>query len=64
MKIFGIEVSRRSILLSQVHNLVEIVTMIYWLKLALGGRAGAAVVVLVVGLTVEHLLALAVGKIA
>jgi len=64
VRIFGIEVSKRAIVLSQVHNVVEIVTMIGWLKYALEGRAVLAVVILVVGLTIEHVLALAAGKVA
>jgi len=61
-KIFGTEVSKRSILLSQVHNVVEIATMIIWLQLVLTGSEVLGAVVLIVGLTVEHVLALAAGK--
>lgn len=35
-RIFGIEVSRRAIVLSQVHNVVEIVTVEHVLALAAG----------------------------
>lgn len=63
-RIFGVEVSRRAIVLSQVHNVVEIATMAGWLALVLAGRGTLGFAVLAVGLTIEHILALAVGKIA
>ena len=63
-KFFGIEVSRRAIVLSQVHNVVEIVTMVLWLRDVLAGNPVRGVIILVVGLTVEHVLALAAGKVA
>lgn len=64
IRIFGIEVTERAVLLSLVHNVVEIVTMVGWLSLALSHHFILSVVVLVVGLTTEHILALAVGKAA
>jgi len=73
MKIFGIEVSGRSIRLSLVHDVIEIGTMIGWLALVLAGHGLVfkltiyevlGIVVLAVGLTVEHILALAAGKVA
>lgn len=62
--IFGVQVSDRAVALSLVHNAVEIVTMVAWLGLALDHRFALSVVVLIIGLTVEHILALAAGKIA
>ena len=64
MRIFGIEVSKRAIVLSQVHNVVEIVTMVLWLQNVLAGHGVRGAVILIVGLTVEHVLALAAGKAA
>ena len=64
MKIFGIEVSGRSIRLSLVHNAVEIITMVVWLDRVLAGQQGLGLAVLIVGLSVEHVLALAAGKVA
>ena len=63
-QIFGGEVSNRSILLSQIHNVIEIATMAGWLALVMSGRGVAGFIVLAVGLTVEHVLALAAGKLA
>ena len=63
-RIFGIEVSRRSIKLSQVHTIVEYGTMAGWLTLVLSGHVLAGNIVLFVGLELEHILALAVGKVA
>ena len=61
-KILGVQVSKRAVLLSLIHNAVEIVTMVSWLSLTLKGHFLAGVVVLAVGLTLEHILALAAGK--
>jgi len=62
LKIFGTEVSTRSILEAQVHTIVEVATLVGWLALAQGGETIWSVVVLIVGLDVEHILALAAGK--
>ena len=64
LRIFGIEVSKRAIALSQVHNVVEIVAMVGWLKYTLAGSFGTGLVFLIAGLTLEHILALAAGKVA
>ena len=64
MRIFGIEVSSRSIRLSLIHNVVEIITMAGWLALVLAGHLVVGTIVLAVGLTIEHVLALAAGKVA
>lgn len=62
INLFGTTVSGRAIALSLIHNAVEIVTMVAWLSLALDGRMGASVIVLAVGLTIEHILSLSAGK--
>lgn len=64
LKIFGTTVSGRAVLLSQIHNAVEIIGMAGWLSLVLSGRLVLGTIVLVVTLTVEHILALAAGKLA
>lgn len=68
IRIFGVEISGRSILLSLVHTAIEVVTMVLWLKFAqdavLKGSDTAvlAVVILTVGLAIEHIVALSPGK--
>jgi len=62
IRLLGTYVSGRAILLSQIHNVVEIVGMATWLALVLDHRVVLGTVVLVVTLTVEHILALAAGK--
>lgn len=64
LKLFGTTVSGKSILVSQVHNIVEIIGMTGWLALVLDGHKVEGFVVLAVTLTIEHILALAAGKIA
>ena len=64
LRLFGTDVSRKAIIVSQVHNVVEIVGMALWLSLTLKGRTEFGFVVLAVTLTVEHILALAAGKLA
>lgn len=43
-------------------TIVETVTMVFWLKAALAGDGITALVILVVGLEVEHILAYFTGK--
>ena len=62
IRILGTDVSKRAILLSQIHNAVEILGMTIWLSLVLAHRPLLGFVVLAVTLTVEHILALAAGK--
>ncbi len=64
LKLFGTTVSRKAIVVSQVHNVIEIAGMALWLNLVLDGRMLLGFVVLAVALTVEHILALAAGKLA
>lgn len=64
LKLFGTTISGRSILASQVHNAVEIVGMSLWLNFILKGQIVEGIITLIVTLTVEHILALAAGKIA
>ena len=64
LKLFGTTVSGKAILVTQVHNVVEIVGMTGWLTLVLRGQALEGFIVLAVTLTVEHILALAAGKLA
>lgn len=63
-QILGVEVSNRAISLTLVHTAVETVGMAGWLALTLNGEKGLGFVVLLVTLVVEHILALASGKIA
>ena len=72
-KILGVEISQRAIILSLVHTAIETVTMVLWLALALEANGVSmklstpgvlAVVVLFVGLALEHIVALVPGKIA
>ena len=60
--LLGTTITRRSILLSQIHNAVEIIGMITWIALVIRGHEILGAVVLAVTLTVEHILALAAGK--
>ena len=62
--ILGVEVSKKAILLSQIHNAVEIIGMATWLGLVLDGQKLEGAIVLVATLTIEHILALAAGKVA
>ncbi len=62
LKLFGTTVSKAAIGYAQIHNVVEIVGMAVWLQLVLTHHPVAAIVVLVVTLTVEHILSLAAGK--
>ena len=62
IRILGTDVSERSVRLSLIHNVVEIVTMVGWLALAQNHHFILSLVVLIPGLTVEHILALAAGK--
>lgn len=62
--IFGVQVSKRAVVLSQIHNAVEIAGMTAWLTLFVLGHRVAAFIVLAVTLTTEHILALAAGKVA
>ena len=67
LRIFGVEISGRSILLSLVHTVIEVVTMVLWLRFAHeafhgSNTAAVAVVILTVGLAIEHIVALSPGK--
>jgi hypothetical protein len=62
--ILGVPVDKKAIILSQVHNAVEIVGMTLWLSTVLAGHPIQGFVILAVTLTIEHILALAAGKIA
>ena len=73
LKILGVEISQRAIILSLVHTAIETVTMVLWLALAMEANGIAmklstpgiiAVVVLFVGLALEHIVALSPGKVA
>ena len=64
LSLFGTTISGKSIALSLIHNAVEVITMVGWLALALDGKILLSIIVLAVGLTIEHILALAVGKVA
>ena len=73
LKILGVEISQRAIILSLVHTAIETVTMVLWLALAMEANGIGmqlstpgiiAVVVLFVGLFIEHIVALAPGKVA
>jgi predicted CoA-binding protein len=73
IKILGVDITVRSALLALVHTAIETVVMVVWLALALDAAgvetkmssAGiAAVTVLFVGLFIEHVVALAPGKVA
>jgi hypothetical protein len=73
LNILGVDISVRSALLALVHTAIETVVMVVWLALALDAAgvetkmssAGiAAVTVLFVGLFIEHVVALAPGKVA
>lgn len=73
LEILGIQISVRSALLALVHTAIETVTMVIWLALALdaagvqmrfNATAIIGVVVLFVGLAIEHIVALAPGKVA
>lgn len=44
-----------------VFTVIEIITMVLWLKLAMDGKFALSVVVLSVGLFVEHIVSLNVG---
>jgi len=63
-KILGVEITNKAIVLSLVHNAVEIIGMTAWLSLVLSGEPVLGFVVLAVTLTIEHILALAPGKIS
>jgi len=63
-QILGVEVTNKAIVLSLIHNVVEIVGMTAWLSLVLSGEPVLGFVVLAATLTIEHILALAPGKIA
>lgn len=45
-----------------IFTIVEVLTMVFWLKFALEGRAVLAVVVLAVGLELEHFLSVTVSQ--
>jgi len=73
LKILGVEISQRAIILSLVHTAIETVTMVLWLALAMEANGIAmklstpgiiAVAVLFVGLALEHIVALSPGKVA
>lgn len=73
LEILGIQISARAALLSLVHTAIETVVMVVWLDLALDasgismkitGPGIVAVIVLFVGLFLEHVVALAPGKVA
>ena len=62
LKIFGTNISGRSVREALVHTVVEVVTLVAWLALARNGDNVLSVAVLAVGLYVEHVIALAAGK--
>jgi hypothetical protein len=73
LNILGVDITVRSALLALVHTAIETIVMVVWLALALDAAgvetkmssAGvAAVTVLFVGLFIEHVVALAPGKVA
>lgn len=62
LKIFGTQISGRSVREALVHTVVEVVTLVAWLALARKGDNVLSVTVLAVGLYLEHVIALAAGK--
>ena len=62
LRIFGTQVSGRSVREALVHTIVEVITLVAWLALARNGDTLLSVAVLAGGLYIEHVLALAAGK--
>ena len=61
MRILGL--TKRAFLFDIVFTIVEIVTMVLWLKYALApGSHSVAIVILSVGLLLEHTISLLAGK--
>ena len=63
LRLFGTEVSGRSILLSQIHTVIEFAGGVGWITLAISGHPALGALVWFVTLEVEHVLALATGKL-
>jgi len=60
MSLLGAKFSGLGTVLVIVFTIVEIVTMVYWLKLA-PGKPWLAIAILSVGLVVEHFISAATG---
>lgn len=62
LRIFGTQISGRSVREALVHTVVEVITLVAWLALARHGDNLLSVAVLAGGLYAEHVIALAAGK--
>jgi hypothetical protein len=62
LRIFGTQISGRSVREALVHTVVEVITLVAWLALARRGDNALSVAVLAGGLYLEHVIALAAGK--